>query len=152
MHLLIEHIGHAETLVRSPRRRSVKPCMAGKATTPFPTAHSTGVYCIFTLVLPCETFAESSDDQLHLAYPTLLRYHRALCLGRRDDWIRRISQTCNVKKPTRFIVTSWIVGSDEGHNSAIRSVFLFCYGTSTSATFCRTKNIIKKKTFHCLSK
>ena len=35
---------------------------------PFLTAHSTGVDCIFTLVLPCETFAESSDDQLHLAW------------------------------------------------------------------------------------
>ena len=32
----------------------------------FLTAHSTGVDCIFTLVLPCETFAESSD-QLHSA-------------------------------------------------------------------------------------
>ena len=33
--------------------------------------------------------------------------------------------------------TSWIVGSDEGHDSAIRSVCLFCYRTSTSANLCR---------------
>ena len=31
MHLLIVHIGQAKTLVRSPRRWSVRPCMAGKA-------------------------------------------------------------------------------------------------------------------------
>ena len=92
VHLLIGHKGHTETLLRSPRRRSVKPCMAGQAP-PFLTAHSTGVDCIFTLVVPCETFAKSSDDQLHSAYPTLLRYHRALCLLRQDDRIRRISQT-----------------------------------------------------------
>ena len=111
--------------------------MAGKPPPPFLTAHSTGVDCIFTLVLPCETFAKSSDDQPHSAYPTLLRYHRALCLGRRDDRIRRISQASNVKKPTRFTVTSWIVGSDEGHDSAIRSVCLFCHITPTSATLCQ---------------
>ena len=34
---------------------------------PFLTAHSTGVDCIFTLLLPCETFAESSE-QLHSAW------------------------------------------------------------------------------------
>ena len=73
---------------------------------PFLTVHSAGVDCIFTLVLPCETFTESSDDQIHPAYPTLLRYHRVLCLGIRDDRIRRISQASKVKKPTRFIVTS----------------------------------------------
>ena len=33
----------------------------------FLTAHSTGVDCIFTLLLPCETFAESSE-QLHSAW------------------------------------------------------------------------------------
>ena len=89
---------------------------------PFLTADSTGVDCIFTLVLPCETFAESSDDLLHLTYLTLLRYHRAHCLGRQGDRIRRISQASNVKKPTRFIVTCWIVGSDEEHNNEIWSV------------------------------
>ena len=104
---------------------------------PFLTAHSRGVDCIFTLVLPCETFAKPSDDQPYLAYSTLLRYHRALRLGRRDDWIRRISQSSIVKKPTRFTVTSWIVGSDEGHNSAIQSVCLFCHITPTSATLCQ---------------
>ena len=72
--------------------------MAVKAPT-FLRAHATGVDCIFTMVLPCETFAESSDDQLLLAYPTPLRYHRAICLGKRDDRIRRISQASNVKKP-----------------------------------------------------
>ena len=41
--------------------------MAGKAP-PFLTAHPTGVDCIFTLVLPFETFAESSDDQLYSAF------------------------------------------------------------------------------------
>ena len=50
------------------------------------------------MVLPCETFAESSNNQLHSAYPTLLRYHRALCLVRQDDRIRPISQASNVKK------------------------------------------------------
>ena len=45
--------------------------------------------------------------------PLGLRYHRALCLGRRDDRIRRISQASNIKKPTRFMGTSWIVGSDK---------------------------------------
>ena len=69
--------------------------------------------------------------------PLGLRYHRALCLGRRDDRIRRISQASNIKKPTRFMGTSWIVGSDEGHDSAIRSVCLFCYRTSISATLCQ---------------
>ena len=54
-------------------------------------------------------------------------------LSRRDDRIRRISQASNVKEPTRFMVTSWIVGIDEGHDNAIWSVFLFCY-----------------RTFHCL--
>ena len=137
MHLLIGYIWHAETLVRSPRRWYVKPCMAGKAPPPFLRAHSTGVDCIFTLVLPCETFSESSDNQPLLAYPTLLRYHRALCLGRQDDWIWRISQASNFKKPTCFIVTSWIVGSDEGHDSAMRSVCLFCHKTSTFATLCQ---------------
>ena len=58
-------------------------------------AHSTGVDCILTLVLPCETFDESSEDQ---AYPTLLRYHRALCLRRQDDQIRQISQASNIKQ------------------------------------------------------
>ena len=33
----------------------------------FLTAHSTKVDCIFTLLLPCETVAESSDDKLHSA-------------------------------------------------------------------------------------
>ena len=33
----------------------------------FLTAHSTGVDCIFTLLLPCETFAESSE-LLHSAW------------------------------------------------------------------------------------
>ena len=69
--------------------------------------------------------------------PLGLRYHRALCLGRRDDRIRRISQASNIKKPTRFMGTSWIVGSDEGHDSAIRSVCLFRYRTSISATLCQ---------------
>ena len=94
-----------------------------------------GVDCIFTLVLHCETFAESSDDQLHSGYPTLLRCHREpFRLGRWDEQIQRISQASNVKQPTCFIVTSWIVGSDEGHKSAIRSVCLFCHKTSISAT------------------
>ena len=69
--------------------------------------------------------------------PLGLRYHRALCLGRQDDRIRRISQASNFKKPTRFTVTSWIVGSDEGHDSAIRSVCLFCHRRSSSATLCQ---------------
>ena len=111
---MIRHIGHAETLVRSPRNWSVKPCMAGRAPPPFHSTHSTGVNCIFTLVLPCESFAKSSDNQVLSAYPALLRYHRALCLGRRDDRILRISQDSNVKKPSCFIVTSWIVGSTKG--------------------------------------
>ena len=68
INIIIGHIGQAETLVRSPRRWSVKPCMVGEAPPPFLTAHSTGVGCIFTLVLPCETLAESSDDQLHSAW------------------------------------------------------------------------------------
>ena len=103
----------------------------------FLTVHFTGVDCIFTLVLPCETFAESSDDKLQLAYPTLLRYQRAICFGRRDDWIRRISQASDIKKPTGFIVTSWIVGSYEGHNSAFPSVCLFSHWMSTNATLCQ---------------
>ena len=67
-----------------------------------------------------------------------LIYHRALCLGRQDDRIRRISQASNI------MGTSWIVGSDKGHNSAIRSVFLFCYRTSTSATLCQDEKYKKK--------
>ena len=78
--------------------------------------------------------------------PLGLRYHRALYLGRRDDQIRRICQAFNVKEPTRFMVKSWIVGSDQGHDSAIRSVFLFCYQTSTSASLCQDEKY-KKKTF-----
>ena len=68
VHLLIGHTGYAETLVRSPRRWSVKPCMVGEAPPPFLTAHSTGVVCIFTFVLTCETFANSSDKQVHLVW------------------------------------------------------------------------------------
>ena len=67
VHLLIGYIEHAEILVRSPRRWSVKPCMAGKAP-PFLRAHSRVVDYIFRLVLPCETFAESSDDKQHSAW------------------------------------------------------------------------------------
>ena len=67
------------------------------------------------------------------------RYHRALCLERRDDRIWRISKASNVKEPTCFMVTSWIVRSDGGHDSAIRSVFLFCYRTSTSARMKRRR-------------
>ena len=74
---------------------------------------------------------------LRRSAPLGLRYHRALCLGRQDDRIRRISQASNFKKPTRFTVTSWIVGSDEGHDSAIRSVCLFCHRRVTSATLCQ---------------
>ena len=103
----------------------------------FVKAYSAGVDCIFTLVLPCDTFAESSDKQIHSAYPTLLRYHRALCLGRQDVQSRRISQPSNVKKLTRFIVTSWIVGSYKGHDSAFWSVRLFYHRTSTSPTRCQ---------------
>ena len=69
--------------------------------------------------------------------PLGLRYHRALCHGRRDDRIRRISQAFHAKKPTLFIVTSWIIGNDEGHDSAIRSVCLSCYRTPNSATLCQ---------------
>ena len=65
--------------------------------------------------------------------PLRLRYHRALC------------QASNVKEPTRFMVTSWIVRSDEGHNSAIWSLFLFRYRTSTSATLCQDEKYIKNK-------
>ena len=94
VHLSIGHIGHAETLVRSPRRWYVKPCMAGEAP-PFFTANSTGVDCIFTLVLPCETFAKSSEDQL-----TDLQLLYILILGR----------TCLVeleaKHPILYIVAS----------------------------------------------
>ena len=107
--------------------------------------------CIFTLVLYCETFAESSDNQLYSANSTFPRYHRALCLGTRDDRIRLTSQASNVKKLTCFIVASWIVGSDKGHDSAIRSVGLFCHKMSTSATLCQdmfgniaTHNIFSK--------
>ena len=78
--------------------------------------------------------------------PIGLRYHRALCLWRRDDQIRRISQASNFKKPARFTVTPWIVGSDEGHDSAIRSVCLFCHRRVTSATLCQHAKY-KKKTF-----
>ena len=112
VHLLIRHIWHAETLVRSPRMWSVKPYMAGRAPT-FP-----------------QTTPKSSNDLLLMTYPTLLRYYRAHCLGRQDDRIRQISQASNVKKPTRFMVTSWI-------NSDIRSVCFFCHRTSTSATLCQ---------------
>ena len=69
--------------------------------------------------------------------PLSVRYHRALCLGRQDDRIRRISQASNIKKPTRFMGTSWIVGSDKGHDSVIQSICLFCYWLSTSATLCQ---------------
>ena len=136
MLFLIRHIEHAKTLVRSPIRCYVKPWRQVR-NPPFLTAHSTGVDCIFTLVLPCETFTKSSDNQLNLAYPTLLRYNRALCLERRDDLIWQISQASNLKKPTRFTVTSWIVWSEKGHNSAIQSVCLFCNKTFTSATLCQ---------------
>ena len=39
---------------------------SGAPPTTFLTAHSTGVDCIFTLLLPCETVAESSEE-LHSA-------------------------------------------------------------------------------------
>ena len=74
---------------------------------------------------------------LRRSAPLGLRYHRALCLVRQEDRIRRISQASNFKKPARFTVTSWIVGSDKGHDSAIRSVCLFCHRTSSSATLCQ---------------
>ena len=67
-------------------------------------------------------------------WPILIFWGICICIGRRDDQIRQISQASNIKKPTHFLVTSWIVGSDEGHDSAIRSVWLFCHITSTSAT------------------
>ena len=47
MHLLIGQVGHAETLVRSPRRWYVKPCMAGKAPPPLssqPTPQELTIY------------------------------------------------------------------------------------------------------------
>ena len=73
------------------------------------------------------------------------RYHRVLCLGILDDLIRRTSKASNFKKPTRFIVTFLIVGSDERHDSAIQSVCLFCHRRSTSATLCQDAKYIKKK-------
>ena len=53
---------------KCPRRWYVKLSMAGEAPLPFLTAHSTRVVCIFTLVLTCETFANSSDKQVHLLW------------------------------------------------------------------------------------
>ena len=118
--------------MRSPRRWSVKPCMVGEAP-PFSHSplHRSGLYIYIGSAL------WNTRRILRRSAPLGLRYHRALCLGRRDDRIRRISQASNFKKPTRFTVTSWIVGSDEGHDSAIRSVCLFCHRTPTSATLCQ---------------
>ena len=102
---------------------------------PHSQLHRSGLYiCIGSALWNIRRILRRPDP---LAYPTLLKYHRALCLGRQNDRIRRISQASNVKKPTRFIVTSWIVGSDEGHDSAIRSVCFFCHRTSKSATLCQ---------------
>ena len=44
----------------------VSGCRNSGAPPTFLTAHSTGVDCIFTLLLPCETVAESSEE-LHSA-------------------------------------------------------------------------------------
>ena len=135
------HIWHAETLVRSPRMWSVKPCSAGEAPPslhfPLSPLHWSGLYIYIGS-------AQWNIRQILRPAPLGLRYDRALCLGRRDDRIRRISQASNGKEPTRFMVTSWIVGSDEGHDSAIQSVFLFYYRMSTSATLCQDKKYLKK--------
>ena len=133
MHLLIGHIGHAETLVRSPRRWSVKPCMAGKHPPPLLTAHSTGVDCIFTLVLPCETFAESSDDQLHSAWGITEPFVLGDEMTESGGLVRLPTSRSQHVSLSRLE----FVGSDEGHDSAIRSVCLFCHRTPTSATFCQ---------------
>ena len=126
------HIGHAETLVRSPRRWSVKPCMACEAPLfPHSPLHRSGLYIYIGSDL------WNIRQLLRRTGPLGMRYHRALCLVRRDDRIRQISQTSNIKKPTRFMGTSCIVGSDEGHDSAIRSFCLFCYRPYTSATLCQ---------------
>ena len=137
VHLLLGNIGHAETLVRSPRRWSVKPCLAGKAPLPFPHGplHWSGLYIYIGSAL--WNIGRILRRPASLDYLSLLRYQRALCLGRQDYQILRISQASNVKKPTLFIVMSWIVGIDEGHDSVIQSVYLFCHRTSTSATLCQ---------------
>ena len=107
--------------------------MVGEAPPPFSHSplHRSGLYIYIGSAL------WNTRRILRRSAPLGLRYHRALCLGRRDDRIRRISQASNVKKPTRFTVTSWIVGSDEGHDSAIRSVCLFCHRRVTCATLCQ---------------
>ena len=81
------HIGHAEILVRSPRRWSVKPCMAGEPP-PFPHSplHRSGLYIYIGSAL------WNIGQILRKTASLCVRYHRALCLGRRDDRIRRISQ------------------------------------------------------------
>ena len=145
MHLLIEHIGHAETLVRSPRRWHVKPCMAGEhppTLTHSPLRRSELYIYIGSALWNIRQILRWQD-------PLGLRYHRALCLGRRDDRIRRISQASNFKKPTRFMGTSWIVGSNEGHDSAIQSVFLFYNRTSSSTTLCQDEKHKKKHFIFC---
>ena len=140
MHWLIGHKGQAETLVRSPTRWSVKPCMVGEAPPPFSHSplHRSGLYIYIGSAL------WNIRRILRRSAPLGLRYHRALCLGRQDDRIRRISQASNFKKPTRFTGTSWIVGSDKGHNSAIWSVCLFCHRRSISATLCQDAKYKKK--------
>ena len=104
----------------------------------FLTAHSTGVGCIFTLLLPCETFA-----------PLGLRYHRALCLGRRDGRIRRISQASNIKKPTRFIGTSW---KSEGTKGTIVPFNPSAFSATEHLSLPLSARMQNNKTFHCLPK
>ena len=128
VHLLIGHIGHAETLVRSPRRRSVKPHF------PHSPLHRSGVYIYIGAAL-------WNIGRILRPAPLGLRYHRALCLGRRDDRIRRISQASNVKEPTRFMVTSWIVGGGKGHDRPFNPSSFSAKERLTLPLSARMKNI-----------
>ena len=80
---------------------------------PFLTAHSTGVVCIFTLVLTCETFANSLADQVHSMWGITEPFVLGDEMTESGGLVRL--PTSRSLKPTCFMGTSWIVGSDEGH-------------------------------------
>ena len=138
MHLLIGHIGHAETLVTSPRRWSVKPCMAGEAPPPFLTAHSTGVVCISTLVRPCERFANSSDKQVHSVWGITEPFVLGDEMTESNGLVRLLtSRSQHVSEQTKGM----IVPFDPSAFSAIEHLPLpFSAGMKNN------------KTFHCLPK
>ena len=113
----------------------------------FLKAHSTWVDCIFTLVLPCETFAESSD-QLHSAWgitaPFVLRDEMTESGGLVRFLTSRSQHVSWSRLESSEVTKGTIVPFNPFSFSAIERLPL-----PLSA---RMKNIFKKKTFNCLPK